>query len=147
MKTTFSSLLFLLIGLTLATAPVHAQSSDLDLIHATISNYFQGHATGEGSYMDQAFHAEAKLFWIVDGELSQRTRDDYISRFNGQSAADEDQRERRIVNIDISGTAAVVKVELDYPRALIHDYMSMLKINGEWKIINKTFVVHPRGDG
>lgn len=147
MKKTTHILFVLFVSLLLTTPVTQAQDSDLDLIRATIMNYFQGHATGNGSYMDRAFHEEAKLFWIVDGELSQRTRDDYIGRFSGQPAADEDQRERRIVNIDISGTAAVVKVELDYPSALIYDYMSMLKVGGAWKIINKTFVVHRRSDG
>lgn len=137
----------LCLSLMVLAPTAQAQSSDLDAVRDVIHQYFQGHATGEGHYMDAAFHDNAKLFWVVDGQLTQRTRDDYISRFSGTPAPDEAERERRIVNIDISGTAAVVKVELDYPRALIHDYMSMLKINGSWKIINKTFVVHARGDG
>ncbi len=48
--------------------------------------------------------------------------------------------------IDITGNTAVVKVELDYPSALITDYFSMLKIDGEWKIINKIFYVESKED-
>ncbi|MGH9859080.1 MAG: nuclear transport factor 2 family protein [Candidatus Acidiferrales bacterium] len=38
----------------------------------------------------------------------------------------------------------MVKVVLDYPNARLTDYMSMLKINGEWKIVNKTFTSEPK---
>jgi hypothetical protein len=30
---------------------------------------------------------------------------------------------------------------LDYPDAVLTDYMSLLKIDGEWKIVNKIFTV------
>jgi hypothetical protein len=33
----------------------------------------------------------------------------------------------------------VGKVVLDYPTVKFADYMSLLKINGEWKIVNKAF--------
>ena len=118
-------------------------SEDMEAIEATIGLYFKGHETGNGAYFTQAFHEDAKLFWVRDGKLNQRTSEEFASRARGSAAADEDQRKRRIVNIDISGDAAVAKVELDYPGALIYDYMSMLKIEGEWKIVNKTFHVMP----
>ena len=41
--------------------------------------------------------------------------------------------------IDITGTAAIAKVELDYPDVFFTDYMSLLKVDGEWKIVDKIF--------
>jgi hypothetical protein len=35
----------------------------------------------------------------------------------------------------------MAKIVLDYPDALLTDYMSLLKIDGEWKIVNKIFTV------
>ncbi|HYP02166.1 MAG TPA: nuclear transport factor 2 family protein [Pyrinomonadaceae bacterium] len=61
-----------------------------------------------------------------------------------QTRPDEAQRKRSIESIDITGNAAVVKVLLDYPSARLTEYMSMLKIDGEWKIVNKTFVSEPK---
>ncbi len=129
-----------------AVAQSSEQPEDLTLIRQTIDSYFQGHATGEGHYQAQAFHPKATLFWVRDGKLNERPSAEYIAAHNGTPAQDEAERKRRIVSIDISGTAALVKVELDYPRALIYDYMSMLKIDGRWQIINKTFYVEPRGE-
>ncbi|HJU53866.1 MAG TPA: nuclear transport factor 2 family protein, partial [Pyrinomonadaceae bacterium] len=92
----------------------------------------------------KAFHPEAKLFWIRDGQFTQRTSADYIAGAPGKPADDEAQRKRSIEMIDITGNAAVAKVVLDYPNAKLTDYMSLLKIDGEWKIVNKTFVAEPK---
>ena len=110
-------------------------------IRAAIDNYFKGHATGDGSHFAKVFHPDSKLFWVgTDGTLMQRTSADYIKGASGKPAADEAQRKRRIESIDVAGNAAMVKVVLDYPATTFTDYMSMLKINGEWKIVNKTYV-------
>jgi len=124
--------------------PALAQDSEEAAIRETIQHYFQGHATGNGEHFRKAFHPEAKLFFIRDGKLTQWTSEEYIGRASGKPAADEAQRKRIIDSIDISGNAAIVKVTLDYPKVLFTDYMSMLKVDGQWKIINKTFYAKPR---
>ena len=67
------------------------------------------------------------------------TAADFVSRAPGKPPADEAQRKRRIVSIDVSGDAALAKVELDYPKVFFVDYLSLLKIDGEWKIAQKTY--------
>ncbi len=124
--------------------PTSAQDQDEAGVRQAIEYYFQGHATGNGEHHKKAFHTEAKLFWIRDGQFTQRTSAEYIAGSSGKPAADEAQRKRSITMIDITGNAAVAKVVLDYPQARFTDYMSLLKINGEWKIVNKTFVVEPK---
>lgn len=120
-----------------------AQDAENAAIRAAIENYFQGHATGQGEHFAKVFHPESRLFFLRDGQLATRTSAEYIAGASGKAPADEPQRKRRILNIDRTGDAAVVKLELDYPDALLTDYMSMLKINGQWKIVNKTFVRQP----
>ncbi len=44
-----------------------------------------------------------------------------------------------IVTTDRFGTVAVAKLELRPPTSVIYDYMSLLKIDGEWRIVNKIF--------
>ena len=132
---------------TLATAaaawilrPVtQAQSADEAGVRQTVGYYFQGHATGNGDFFKKAFHPEAKLFFIREGRFSQLTSEEYIARATGKPASDEAQRKRSIESIDISGDAATAKIVLDYPSVRFTDYMSLLKIDGEWKIVNKTF--------
>lgn len=124
--------------------PTRAQNQDEAGVRQAIEFYFQGHATGNGEHFKKAFHPEAKLFWIRDGQLTQRTSAEFAAGASGKPAPDEDKRKRSIESIDITGNAAVAKIVLDYPQVRFTDYMSLLKINGEWKIVNKTFVSEPK---
>jgi hypothetical protein len=113
-------------------------------IRAAVDHYLQGHATGQGAHFEVVFHPESKLFWVRDGALNQRSSADYIAGAPGKPAADEAMRKRRIVSVDVTGSAASVKVELDYPGAMITDYFAMLKVDGTWKIVNKIFHVESK---
>jgi hypothetical protein len=129
------SLLFVVTSATLAAA----QTSEKDAVRIPLDNYIKGHATGEGQYMKMAFHAEGTLIFIRDGKYTTRSFADYIAGFTGKPAADEAKRKRTIEAIDVSGNAASAKIVLDYPNTRFVDYMSLLKIDGEWKIVNKIF--------
>jgi hypothetical protein len=127
-----------------AGATAQAQTSEEAGVREAIDHYFQGHATGVGDHFRKAFHPDAKLFFIRDGKFRTWTLDEYVSRASGKPAPDEADRKRSIASIDISGNAAIVKVLLDYPSVRFTDYMSMLKVDGQWKIVNKTFYAEPK---
>jgi hypothetical protein len=130
----------LLAAASLAVLPfARAQNAEEAAVRAAIEHYFRAHATGLGEHHRKVFHPEAKLFAVRDGKFWQLTSEEYISRSSGKPADDEAQRRRSIESVDITGNAAVAKVVLDYPQVRFTDYMSMLKIDGEWKIVNKTF--------
>lgn len=114
-------------------------SADQQAVTATVKLYFQGHATGDGEYFRRAFHTDAKLFWIKDGKLAQKTSAEFAAGAGGKPEADEAKRVRKIALVDIADDVAVVKVELDYPSAYIVDYLSLVKIDGTWMVINKIF--------
>lgn len=118
---------------------VVAQNAEEAGVRAALDHYLRGHATGQSEHFRKAFHTDAKLFAVRDGKYWQLTSEEYIARAAGKPADDEAQRKRQIESIDITGNAAVAKIVLDYPAVKFTDYMSLLKIDGEWKIINKTF--------
>jgi hypothetical protein len=130
--------LIVVIGLT-AGAAFAARPDEDAAVRETLNHYLAGHATGDGAHMRLAFHPTAMLFWVQDGELRQRTSADYIAGFAGRPAADEAQRRRWIESVDVAGTAASAKIVLDYPNGRFVDYMSLLRIDGEWRIVNKIF--------
>jgi hypothetical protein len=121
-----------------------APSADEAGVRACIESYFRGHSTGDGEHFRRAFHRDAKLFFIRDGQVTQWTLEEYAGRASGKPAPDEAQRKRRIESIDITGNAATAKIVLDYPAVTFTDYMSLLKIGDEWKIVNKTFYAQPK---
>ncbi len=109
-----------------------------------LDNYIQGHATGNGDFMRKAFHTEAKIMAFRDGKMMNMTAEEFASRFNGKPAADEAQRKRRIEKVEITGNAGVGKIVLEYPTVTYTDYMSLLKVGDEWKIVNKVFYAEPK---
>jgi hypothetical protein len=140
-------ILLAVIALALAgPAPATAQNPDEEAaVRAAIQHYFDGHATGQGEHYRKVFHPDAKLFFIREGKVTQWTAEEYISRASGKPAEDEARRKRKIDSIDITGNAALVKLTLDYPKVVFTDYMSMLKVDGRWVIVNKTFHGKPKG--
>lgn len=126
---------------------LNTQNENLELAAARVplENYLKGHATGNAEFMRKAFHTEGKLIFIRDGKYTTRTFEEYIAGMkDGKPAADEAKRKRWIESIDVAGNAAVGKIILDYPTVKFVDYMTLLKIDGEWKIVNKSFYAQPK---
>ena len=130
------------VSLLAAGAWMFAPTPDEVAVRATLEHYIQGHATGDGAHMRLAFNPAGRLFWSNADTLATRTVEEYIAGMPGKPAPDEATgvRKRRIEMIDVTGNAAVAKISLDYPEVYFVDYMSLLKTNGEWRIINKIFM-------
>lgn len=56
-----------------------------------------------------------------------------------QPAEDESERHRQYQILDITDTGAVVKVMLDYPQWQGVDYLAMTKIDGQWRVVSKSW--------
>lgn len=138
MQKTLLMLAVLAVAAPLFAAGPSAGAEDA-AVRAAIEHYFRGHATGDGAHFRKVFHPESKLFFIREGKFGQRTSEEYIAGAKGTPPADEAKRKRTIDWIDVAGDAAVAKITLDYPEVVFTDYMSLLKVDGEWKIVNKTF--------
>ena len=137
-------MLLSVLGLTmlLAAAAAAAQGTPRDAIEL----YFQAHAFGNGDYIRQALAPDAKIEFVDNGQLRQWTREEFAARFQGP-ADDEYRRVRRVERLDVNGTAASAVLTLDYPRVLFTDYVSLLKIGDQWKIVNKVFSAQRRDVG
>ena len=131
-------------GSASAAPAAQAASAEEAAVRAALQHYLLGHATGQGEHFRQVFHADAKLFWMRDGQLNTRTSAEYIAGARGTPAPDEAQRRRWIESVSVTGDAASARIILDHPTVVMTDYMSLLKIGGEWKIINKIFTTQPK---
>jgi hypothetical protein len=109
-----------------------------------LENYLKGHETGNPEFMRKAFYTEGKMIFIRDGKYSARTFAEYIGGMSGKPAVDEAQRKRWIEKVEIVGNAGIGTIILDYPNGKFTDYMTLLKIDGEWKIVNKSFHLEPK---
>lgn len=135
------SVLFILIGVvtTISAQKTAADKEEKELAKVPLENYLQAQATGNPEFIRKAFHADARIMAFRDGKLLNLSVEEFAGRFNGKAAEDEAKRKRTIESIEISGNAAIAKIVLDYPTVRFTDFMSLLKIGGEWKIVNKSF--------
>jgi hypothetical protein len=127
------------------TRDLHAASeAEVAAARVPLEHYINAHATGNPDYIRKAFFPEAKIMAFRDGKLLNLSVEEFASRFSGKPAADESQRQRRIDSLTITGNAGVARIVLDYPDTTLTDYMSLLKVDGEWKIVNKVFNAEPK---
>jgi hypothetical protein len=122
----------------LAARPV---DPDEEAIRQVVGYYFEGGTAGDSSIVARAFHKSAMMFYVQDTAFMQvPIFPDYLARVAApRPAGRPNQTRKEIVSIDIAGNAAVAKLKLTSPSAVLTDYMSLLKIKGEWKIVNKIF--------
>ena len=143
----FVVLFAVIAGVGLLSIPIYSasvESAEAAAARVPLENYIQAHATGNPDFIRKAFHTEAKVMAFRDGKLTNLTAEEFAGRFNGKPAADEAQRKRRIENVEITGNAGVAKIVLEYPTVTFTDYMSLLKVGDEWKIVNKVFYAEPK---
>ena len=141
----FGLFLFLACMGTVMAANVSAQDApEKELAKVPLTNYLQAQATGNGELIRKAFYAEARIMTFSNGKVTSLGVEEFASRFSGKGAADESQRKRTIESLDVVGNAASATIVLDYPNIKFVDYMNLLKIDGEWKIVNKAFHAEPK---
>lgn len=119
-------------------------AQEKELAKVPLNNYLQAQATGNGDLIRKSFYTEARIMTFSNGKLTNLGVEEFASRFNGKAAADEAQRKRMIESFEVVGNAATAKIVLEYPTVKFVDYMNLLKIDGEWKIVNKTFHAEPK---
>jgi Putative lumazine-binding len=116
-----------------------AMKQDEQAVRAVVEAYLYGLKHNDVESLKKAFWPEAKLFFVKrDGGLGQLTQAQWYSGF-AASAGKEEQGTLRITDLDLTDNAASVKVEEDYPTSVYIDYLSLLKFDGQWKIVNKIY--------
>jgi len=135
------SMVFVVFALVAPAPPTPAEES---LVRQTVETYLHGLKFNDVASLKKAFLPDAKLFFVKkDGSLGSLTQEDWYKGF-AASAGKEEEGELRIVSLDVTGNAASVKVREEYPKSIYTDYVSLLKLGGEWRIVNKIFVAEKR---
>ncbi len=115
--------------------------SEYDAIEKIIQHYLDGARSGKGEDMKPAFHKDATIFGYAGPDLFAGPiqllfdwNDD-----NGPATG----LKARIASIDLIDTVATVRLELDnWTGSRFTDLFTLLKVDGEWKIMNKVFHLH-----
>ena len=115
--------------------------NDQDAIAKVVQHYIDGARSGKGDDMKPAFHEDATVFGYVGPDLFAGPIQNLFAWNDDNGPATE--LEDRIASIDITGTVATVRLELEnWTGFRFTDLFTLLKIDGDWKIMNKVFHVH-----
>jgi hypothetical protein len=129
-------ILSLFVGNTFAQQNSNEEAS----VRETLLNYLDGGTYGDTVKLNKAFHRSAAMRYIDNktGEFRDVPIADYLARAKSNAGKKSD-RKTRIVYMHIAGTAAQARLEIDNTTFYFHDFMNLLKINGEWKVVSKIF--------
>jgi hypothetical protein len=133
-------------GLAAATTAFVRPSEDERAVRSHIERYyFDGVRRADTAAAHRAFHPVAVMYFVRDGAFAQRSIPDWLGGIVKRAAEKPgpDAVRRRVVSVDVAGSAAVARLELASPEAVLTDYMSLLKVNGEWTIVGKIFDRQP----
>ena len=136
--------LFALVTAALVPGQVRAQQSDSVAVRAVLERYLRGLKFNDTMALREAFWPEAKLFYVgKDGKVGEWTQKSWYASFAG-NVGKEEAGELRVTSLEVTRDMAVAKIVEDYPKSRYTDYVTLLKLQGRWWIVNKVYTSEPR---
>ena len=111
-----------------------------------VERYFDLMYTCDVEHFDRVFHRSAQLQAVAQNGYSVMTFDEYkrVLKERVSPASKGDPRDFEILMLDVTGEhTAMVKVSAKMNQAHYIDYLSLLKVDGEWLVVAKVYHVGP----
>ncbi len=122
---------------------MNLETSSIDVgIVTLLDNYFELMHTQNMDLFDRVFHESSSLFGVPEGALNIRTAAVYKDQMlNRQSPAEKGEARRdEILFVDqLNDSLAIARVQLEMMGGVMQDYLSLIKVDGAWFIIAKTW--------
>ncbi len=120
--------------------------SSYNEISNALLDYFDGFYDSDVATLKRIFHPNAHLYSAADGPLVDDDMDAVYARVEARTAPASlgQPRMDKILSIDKSGPeSALAKVQIAIGDRFYTDYLTMLKVDGGWRIISKTWTYVP----
>ena len=119
-----------------------AATAEYDEIARVVQLYVDGMGRGDVDKLTEALHPDARMFGLESGERFENVPIAEFIHFASTTPADTGDFQGRIASVTQVGSAAVALVVVDgaYGDVSYADFLSLLKVQGAWKIVNKTYV-------
>lgn len=117
-------------------------AGEIEAVEKVIWTYLDGLYEGDTGKLAQAFHEVSHLYTVSDGGVADVPREKWFEFVKSRGSAKSKglQRTDRIVSVDFSGPeTAFVKLECSIHPRYFTDYLTLLKLNGGWKVVSKTY--------
>lgn len=116
-------------------------NDDIEKIIQVVNMYFKGTYHGDVNLLTKAFHSNARITGIINNEICDWSLADFITRVTASptAASKGEKYDKEIISIDKTKNAAMVKSRVVIGELIFYDYITFLKIDGQWIIRNKSF--------
>ncbi len=116
-------------------------SEQVKEIEKVITDYFEGIFYGDVSKLENSFQKDIIIYGDINGEAYVKNLEQYLDGVRTRKSPKElnEDFNMKIVGINISGTVAMAAVHVPMLGFNYYDYLSLVKINHKWKIVNKIF--------
>jgi len=105
-------------------------------VENTVQNYFEGRKTANLEQLQKAFTKTATLFTVQNKKQLIISFSTYLEKVKNDGKKNV---KTTIIDGDINNNIAIFKTSFKYTDTSYQDYLTLLKINGNWKITTKTF--------
>lgn len=120
------------------------QAPDTAQVRAVVARYLHGLKFNDVSDFKAAFAPDARLYWRKgDGTRGELTQEAWYKGF-AASAGKEEEGDLRIDALDVTRDVATAKVVETYAKSVYVDYLNLLRIGDEWRIVNKVYTAYRR---
>jgi hypothetical protein len=106
-------------------------------IKATVNHYFEGLTTGDTAKLGKAFHTSAILRTV--NASTGKIQDFPIKTFISKTPAGGVKATTKLISYSYAGISGLAAVELQFADFKYIDLLSLLQVNGEWKIVTRVF--------
>ena len=110
-------------------------------IENLINNYIEGIFYGNTLILETCFSENAFVHGDVNTCEYSKSANEYIETVKVRKSPNDlgETLKMSIIGIDILGKIAMAKLHVPMLGFNYYDYLSLFKINDEWKIVNKIF--------
>jgi len=113
-------------------------------IESTVQLYFDSMYESSAEKVRDVFHKNAWITGYMEQNLMEMTADKFADFVASQQPSPKEKGDEIVLEIkscEVEGATASVKVRDSYLGMMFLDTLSLLKVDGRWKIYNKLFHV------
>lgn len=110
---------------------------EAQIINALLQDYFDGLYQGDVEKLRKVFHDDA---WLK-GNNYRKSRDEWLAAVATRPIPKNEGIDYgfKVISLDIVNDQAIAKVDVPLLAAHYIDFLGLLKEDGTWKIVNKTY--------
>lgn len=115
--------------------------NDHEAVIGAVAAYSQGVYRGDIALLRKVFHPKAALFAEVRGQPYHRSLDDYLDVVTNRESphAKGEPFRMKPITIEVTHEIAFAKVSCPMYDYDYVDYLSLVRQDGQWRIVNKLF--------